>query len=398
MQIPTIKDLDLKNEKVIMRVDFNVPLKDGKIIDDSRIQAALESIQYVLEKKASLILMSHLGRPKGKYDPSLSLNPIAKRLSELLNQPVYMAPDCIGKDTQDMKNDLKPGEILLLENLRFHEAETKPEKDPSFAKSLSEHATIYINDAFGTAHRKHSSTYEIVQYFPKKAALGFLFEKELQYLSQLVDHPKKPFYAIIGGAKISSKIGVLKNLIPKVSALFIGGGMSYTFLKAKNIPIGRSIVEDDFIDTAKEIMQECEKQNIPLYLPQDIVTSDDFSNDGNIEIINAHEGISNNFEGMDIGPITADDWSLKLDDGHLIFWNGPLGVYELDKFQTGTEAIAQTLSKINGTTIVGGGDSVAAIHKLHLEDNFSHLSTGGGASLEFIENGSLPAIDILKEK
>ncbi len=395
----SVKDIDLKNKKVIMRVDFNVPLKeDGTIADDMRIQAATETIRYILENGGALILMSHLGRPKGKKDPSLSLKPCAERLSQILNKKVKMAPDCIGEEVESMAKNLKPKEVLLLENLRFYEAETKPETDPSFAEKLSKLAEIYVNDAFGTAHRKHSSTYTITQFFPHKAVAGFLLEKELSFLGTCLQNPKRPFYAIIGGKKISTKMGVIKSLIDKVDALFIGGGMSYSFFKVKGISIGKSIFEEDQLENVKEIIKKCEAKDVKLFLPKDIVIADNFSNDANKKIIMTTDNIDDSWEGMDIGPQTIEEWSLQLKDANTIFWNGPLGVNEFLNFIKGTQAIAQALSRLPATTIVGGGDSIAAIRSLNLDNKFSHLSTGGGASLEFIEHGHLPGIDALSDK
>ncbi|NGX41201.1 MAG: Bifunctional PGK/TIM [Candidatus Anoxychlamydiales bacterium] len=395
----SITDLDLNNKKVLMRVDFNVPLTDDdKISDDTRIKAALQSIKYVLDNGASLILMSHLGRPKGKKDPKLSLKIVAKRLGDLLQKEVKMAPDSIGPEVENLAKDLKPGEILLLENLRFHEAETKPEKDPNFAKSLASLGEIYINDAFGTAHRKHSSTFTITEYFPKKSLMGFLLKKEISFLGKAIKNPKRPFYAIIGGKKISTKIGVIDSLIDKVDGIFIGGAMTYTFLKALNLSVGKSIYEEDFVKEAQKIMTKCDVKKVRLYLPLDTVVADEFKNDAKTQIINTDENIPDNFEGMDIGPKTIKEFSKLLKDGKTILWNGPLGVFEFDNFAKGTNEIAKAISKINCISIVGGGDSIAAINKLGLGDKFSHLSTGGGASLEYIELGTLPGIEALSDK
>ncbi len=395
----SIKDLDLKNKKVLMRVDFNVPLNDdGTIADDSRIKASLPSIRYVIDHDGSLILMSHMGRPKGKKDPKLSLKNCAIRLSELLNTDVIMAPDCIGEDVEELAKELKPRDVLLLENLRYYEAEEKPEKDPSFAEKLAKLGDIYVNDAFGTAHRKHSSIYTITKYFPKKSAAGFLLQKEIDYLGKCVTNPEKPFFAIVGGAKISTKIGVITNLIGKVDSLFIGGGMAYTFLKAKGIDVGKSIFEQDKVEEAKNIMKKCEEKKVNLFLPMDLVIADDFKNEANHKIISTNENIPTGWEGMDIGPKTIDKWSKELEKGKTILWNGPLGVFEFPNFAKGTNAIARILSNISATTIVGGGDSVAAINNLNLIDKFSHVSTGGGASLEYIEYGHLPGIEALSDK
>jgi phosphoglycerate kinase len=394
----TLKDISLKNKKVLMRVDFNVPLKeDGTIADDSRIVESLPSIKYVLEHEGSLILMSHLGRPKNKT-PSLSLAPCAKRLSKLLHLPVIMAPDCIGPEVEKLAKELKPKEILLLENLRFYEAEESPEKDPSFAKKLASLGEIYVDDAFGTAHRKHSSTYTIAKYFPQKALCGFLLEKEITYLGSNLKNPKKPFFAIIGGAKISSKIGVIDKLIDKVDELFIGGAMAYTFLKAKGISMGKSPIEENEIPSAKKILDKCSAKAVHLNLPLDLIVADDFKNDAHFKTVLTDKDIPSPFQGMDIGPKTIEAWSKKLKAAATIFWNGPLGVYEMENFAKGTKMIAKALADSSAITIVGGGDSVAAINSLNLKEKFTHLSTGGGASLEYIEYGTLPGIEALSNK
>jgi phosphoglycerate kinase len=395
----SIKDVALDGKKILMRVDFNVPLnKDGTIADDTRIQASLDSIKYIISKNGSLILMSHLGKPNGEKKSGLSLAPCAKRLSELLKIPVKMAPDCIGPEVEKLARELKPKEVLLLENLRFYDAEEHPDHDPSFAKKLSVLGDIYVNDAFGTAHRKHSSTYSITKFFPGKSLAGFLLEKEITFLGSNLQNPKRPFYAIIGGAKISTKTGVILNLIDKVDELFIGGGMSYTFAKAKGINIGKSICEDEQIDTVKKIMNKCIEKNVSLNLPIDIKIADNYSNDANVKIISASDNIDSSWQGMDIGPKTISIWSKKLSTAATIFWNGPLGVFEMPSFSEGTKQIAITLAQSNAITIVGGGDSIAAINSLKLNNKFTHLSTGGGASLEYIELGSLPGIDALSDK
>lgn len=389
MQKLTLKDLSLQGKRVLMRVDFNVPIDKGKISDDSRIRAALPSIEYVLGHGASLILMSHLGRPKGP-DKELSLAPCAKRLSELLQKQVQMAPDCVGSEVEKMAKGLHAGEILMLENLRFHTGEEAPDKDPAFAKSLASLGDCYVNDAFGTAHRAHASTAVIAKFFPKTSAMGFLIEKEVNELSPLLANPKRPFYAIIGGAKVSTKIGVIKQLLNKVDALFIGGGMIYTFLKADGIEIGASICED-----------AAEVKDIPrdkLRLPKDLVIADRFANDANIKTISLGQNIPPGWQGMDIGPETVHEWSKELGKAATVFWNGPLGVFEMPHFAKGTKGIAERLANSKAKTIVGGGDSVAAIEQMGLQKRFAHLSTGGGASLEFLEFGHLPGIDALSNK
>jgi len=377
----SLSNLDVKNKKVLMRVDFNVPLNDDlSIADDFRIRCALESIKYILDKGASIILMSHLGRPKGKKDPKLSLAPCAKRLSELLNRPVKMANDCIGEEVKKQAEDLKPGEI------------------PSFEKELASLGDVYVNDAFGTAHRKHSSTFEIVKEFPDCSAMGFLLEKEVKFLSGLLTNPSRPFYAILGGAKISTKIGVITQLLEKVDALFIGGAMAFTFLKAEGLTIGDSLIEEDQISQAQEIMQLAKTKKIPIYLPEDTVIAQDIKEDTKTKIVPVKEGIDKGWKGMDIGPETRKKWKELFLKAKTIFWNGPVGIFEMAPFAGGTKEIADNLAHLSATTIVGGGDSVAAIRSLHLDDKFTHLSTGGGAALEFVEQGHLPGVDALTNK
>lgn len=388
----TLKDLNLKGKRVLMRVDFNVPLdKQGSITDDSRIRAAIPSIKYILDHGASLVLMSHLGRPKAKPDPQFSLEPCAKRLSEILERPVVMAPDCIGAVVKKLVSQLKPGQILMLENVRFHPGEEEPEKDPGFAESLADLGDLFVNDAFGTAHRAHASTALIAKHFPDTAAAGFLMEQEIAHLEPLLKHPSHPFYAIIGGAKVSTKAGVIHNLLKRVDALFLGGGMTYTFLKAKGISIGDSLFEEEEVKTAKEILA----QETRIYLPTDLVIAKTFENESERKIIPSKEGIPDGWRGMDIGPETIREWSTILQKGATVFWNGPLGVFEMPNFAIGTREIAETLATSKAQTIVGGGDSVAAIQQMGLSNQFSHLSTGGGASLEFLEYGHLPGIDAL---
>ncbi|NGX39696.1 MAG: Phosphoglycerate kinase [Chlamydiae bacterium] len=397
-EILKLQDLPLQGKKVLVRVDFNVPLSpDGTITDDTRIQAAIPTIEWILDKGGTVILMSHLGRPKGKKDPTLSLASIAKHLSELLHKEVLMATDSIGEEVEQISAALPPSSILLLENLRFYEAEEKPEIDPSFAEKLAKLGDFYVNDAFGTAHRAHSSTATITQYFPNKAAAGLLLQKEIDFLGKSFSDPPQPFYAIIGGAKISSKLGVLHSLLSKVDALFIGGGMAYTFFKARGIPIGDSLCEESLMPKALDFLKSAEEKNIPLYFPEDLVISDAFDKDANQQVITSSSGIPDGWEGMDIGPKTRELWGEKLQAAKMVFWNGPLGVFEFPRFANGTQAIAKTLSTLNAITIVGGGDSVAAINQLGLSQKFSHISTGGGACLEYIEFGHLPGLDALSK-
>lgn len=394
-----LQDLDLKGKRILMRVDFNVPLnKDKTISDDTRLKESLPSIQYILKQGGSVILMSHLGRPKGVRNMEFSLIPCAKALSQLLGQPVLMAEDCIGEKVEKMARDLKAGQILLLENLRFYPAEEKPSLDPSFAKKLALLGDIYVNDAFGTAHRSHSSTALIAQYFPQAAAAGFLMQKEIAFLGQLLDQPKRPFYALIGGAKISTKMGVLSALLAKVDGIFIGGGMAFTFFKAQGISIGNSIHEDDQLSIALNFLKTAADKKIPCYFPTDLVISQAASDQAECKVQLVQRGIPDGWQGMDIGPETCTQWKAILQKAATVLWNGPLGVFEIPAFAKGTEEIARTLASLKATTIVGGGDSVAAINQLQLASKFSHLSTGGGASLEYLEFGHLPGIDALTDK
>lgn len=380
-----------------MRVDFNVPQNsNGEITDDTRIKAALPSINYVLDHGGSLILMSHLGRPKSKPSPEFSLAPIAKRLSELLKREVIMAPDCMGEKAEKLVKNLKPGQVLLLENLRFYPFEEKPEQDPNFAKTLASYGDLYVNDAFGTAHRAHSSTATVAKYFTGKAAAGFLMQKEIDFLGDALLNPKHPFIALIGGAKISSKLGVIQSLIKKVDALLIGGGMAYTFLKAQGKKIGNSIHEDASLDDARNILKECQNAGVKLLLPVDFVIAQKIENNVQTQIVTADQGIPDGYEGADIGPKTVELFNNELKKAQTILWNGPLGVFEIPTFAKGTNAIAKFLSGLKSVRIVGGGDSVSAIQNAGLGEKFTHLSTGGGASLEYIEFGTLPGIEALR--
>lgn len=391
----SLRELDVKNKKILMRVDFNVPLdKMGMITDDTRIKASLPSIQYVLDEGGSVILMSHLGRPKGK-NPELSLSICGKRLSEILNKPVEMASDCVGKDVEEQAQRLLPGQILLLENLRFHKGEEHPDQEPEFAKQLAQLGDAYVYDAFATAHRKHASTYFVPKLFPNLAAAGFLMEKEIEFLGHLVLNPQKPFCAIIGGAKISTKIGVLKSLLEKVDALLIGGAMAYTFMKAQGFSIGDSLYEPEFLEEAKRILEASRSSHAQLLLPLDHVVSENLEETASIRIVDNKQGIPQGFKGVDIGPQTIEEYFLALNKASTIFWNGPMGIFEIPKFATGTTAIAEILANSPATTIVGGGDSIAALQNAGVMDKINHVSTGGGASLEFIEFGTLPGIEAL---
>lgn len=396
----SIRDLDLKNKKALIRVDFNVPMENGKITDDSRIRASLPTIQYALEHGASVVLMSHLGRPKCTPDPQFSLKPCAKRLSELLQIPVKMAPNCNGPEVLEMAQQLQPGDVLLLENLRFHKGEEKPQEEPTFVSSLADLGDVYINDAFGSAHRAHASTTTIAQFFPGKAAMGFLLEKEVAYLGSTLLNPKRPFCAILGGAKISTKFKVIEALIQKADILLIGGAMAYTFLKAENIPIGESLVENDFLGVARELMDISVQSRSLMLLPIDIVIARQVNSEAEKKVVNVKDGIPDGFQGVDIGPETIQNYTQELKKAATIFWNGPMGVFEHPPFDHGTNAIAQILADLSPTvtTIVGGGDSAAALEHARLTNRMSHVSTGGGASLEYIEFGQLPGIQALSDK
>ncbi|MCB1112569.1 MAG: phosphoglycerate kinase [Chlamydiia bacterium] len=396
----SITDLDINSNTVLMRVDFNVPLdKKANITDATRIAESLRSIKYVLDKGGALILMSHLGRPKGKRVPEMSLAPCAQKLSEMLGKEVIMAPDCVGAEVEALARDLKPGQIMLLENLRFHRGEEHPDEDPNFAKQLAALGDLYVNDAFGTAHRKHASNVAITQYFPGKAAAGFLMEKEIRFLGAALLNPKRPFYAIIGGAKISSKIGVIKALLTKVDALFIGGGMAYTFLKAQGIEIGESIHEDDLIPEALGILEAAKKSNAKLFLPVDSLVAEKIEQGAPTQVaeLTPGAGVPQGEMGVDIGPKTIEIFSQELRNAETLFWNGPLGIFEIGSFAKGTDKIAEVVAELQGTTIVGGGDSVAALQAGGYAGRISHISTGGGASLEYIEFGELPGIEALSE-
>lgn len=394
----SIQDLPIEGKRVLIRVDFNVPLNEGQqITDDTRIQSALPTIRYVLEKGGIPILMSHLGRPEGKRVAAFSLKPCAERLAQLLKRKVIFASDCVGSDVKEIASRLKPGDLLILENLRFHPGEESPEKDPSFAKQLAEHGQLYINDAFGTAHRSHSSTTLIARYFPKKAAPGFLLQKEIQFLGKTLNHPKKPFYALIGGAKISSKIGVLKSLCSKVDGLIIGGAMAFTFLKAQGFQIGDSLYEKDYLQEALQILKKAEESSIDFLLPIDAVACKEITPTSPKQTFSLSQGIPEGYRGVDIGKNTIELFLSHLKKAKTIFWNGPMGIFEIDDFAKGTYELANGIAYMEAVTIVGGGDSVAALQKTGLAERMTHLSTGGGAALEYIEKGTLPGIDILME-
>ena len=394
----SIDDVDLKNKKVLMRCDFNVPLDENcNITDDRRITASIPSIKKVLSEGGALILCSHLGRPKGQKKPEMSLNPVANKLSELLNLDLRITEDAIGNQAAELKKNLQPGEALLLENLRFHDGETK--NDPEFARELANSCDLYVNDAFGTAHRAHASTEGVTHYIDPSVA-GYLIEKEIEYLDNAINNPKRPLIAILGGAKISGKIDVIKNLFDKVDSLIIGGGMVFTFFKAKGLEIGTSLLEEDRVDMAKELLEEAENRGIPMLLPDDVVIADAFNNNASRKTVSVEE-IPSDWMGLDIGPVTIEIFNIEIKKSKTIVLNGPMGVFEMDNFSVGTRKIAETLAEASvsgATTIVGGGDSAAAISKFGLEDKISHISTGGGASLEFLEGKKLPGIEALTDK
>jgi len=389
-----IEDLELKGKRALIRVDFNVPLDGKQITDDTRIKAVLPTVNFVIEHGGKVILMSHLGRPKGKVAPEFSLEPVAKRLVELLGKDVIMAPDCVGDEVKAIVSKMKEGDIVLLENLRFHAEEE--ENDPDFAKKLAELADVYINDAFGAAHRAHASTAGLTKYV-SQAAAGFLMQKEIEYISDAIENPRRPFVAILGGAKVSDKIGVIENIMKKADAIIIGGAMAYTFLKAQGMRVGNSLVEDDKLDLAKEILKKSQDSHVPLYLPIDHVIADKFAADANVRIVK-RGGIPDGWEGMDIGPATVEKYKGVLEGAKTIIWNGPVGVFEFDAFAKGSFAIAKILAESDATTIIGGGDCVAAVQKSGYADKITHISTGGGASLELMEGRELPGIAALSDK
>lgn len=397
MDKKTVRDLDVAGKKVLVRVDFNVPLNDkGEITDDTRITASLPTIQYLLEQKAAVILMAHLGRPKGQVKPELSLAPVAKHLGKLLGKKILFAPDCVGEAAQAAASKLKPGHILLLENLRFHKEEEKNDMD--FAEKLASLADLYVNDGFGVSHRAHASVEGVTHFLP--AAAGFLLEKEIQYVGQAVTNPLHPFVAIIGGAKVSDKIGVISNLLDKVDTLLIGGGMANTFLAAQGYQMGKSLVEEDKLDLAKELLAKAKKNKVNMLLPTDLVMAAAFAPDAE-HVTEKVKNLNQAYMALDIGAETSKAYAEALADAKMIVWNGPMGVFEMDAFCKGTEAVAKAVAKSRATSIVGGGDSVAAIEKLGLAKRITHISTGGGASLEYLEGKVLPgvaALDDLRRK
>lgn len=393
MNKKSMRDIDLKGKRVLVREDFNVPMDNGSITDDTRIVAALPTLQYLIEQDAKIIITSHMGRPKGQVDEQLRLAPVAARLSELLGVPVATAREAVGEAVKSQVDQMQPGELLLLENVRFYPGEES--NDPVFAKQLAELADVFINDAFGTSHRAHASTEGVAHHLP--AVAGLLMEKELDVLGKALSNPERPFTAIIGGAKVSDKIAVIDNLMNIADNILIGGGLSYTFVKALGFEIGRSLVDNEKIDLALEFLKKAEEKGVNFLLPTDYVVTDDFSADANTQIVN-REQIPADWEGIDIGPKTRELYSQVVMESQLVVWNGPMGVFEIEPFSHGTRAVANACAATAGYTIIGGGDSAAAVEKFELASRMNHISTGGGASLEFMEGKALPGVVALNDK
>ncbi|VXC16211.1 phosphoglycerate kinase [Bacillus altitudinis] len=394
MNKKSVKDIDVKGKVVFCRVDFNVPMKDGKVTDDTRIRAALPTIEYLTGQGAKVLLASHLGRPKGQVTEELRLTPVAKRLQELLGQEVKKADEAYGDNVKKQISDLKEGDVLVLENVRFYPGEEK--NDPELSKAFADLADVYVNDAFGAAHRAHASTAGIAAYLPTVS--GFLMQKELEVLGKAISNPDRPFTAIIGGAKVKDKIGVIESLLDKVDNLIIGGGLAYTFVKALGHEVGKSLLEEDKVDLAKSFMDRAKEKGVNFLIPTDVLVADDFSNDANTSIVPISE-IPSDLEALDIGIETREKYADVIKNSKLVVWNGPMGVFEIDAFAKGTKAIAEALAEAKDTySVIGGGDSAAAVEKFGLADQMSHISTGGGASLEFMEGKELPGVTALNDK
>lgn len=389
MRKKTVRDIDVRGKRVLVRVDYNVPLSEGTITDDTRVRASLDTLEYLLAEGAAVILASHLGRPKGSPQDALRLDPVARRLEELLGRPVSKVDDCIGEEVRSKAAALSPGDILLLENVRFHPEEEA--NDPGFAKELASLANVFVNDAFGAAHRAHASTEGVARFLP--AVAGLLLARELEVLGSLLAEPKRPFLAILGGAKVSDKIGVIQRLLPQVDTLAIGGGMSYTFFKAQGYEIGRSLLDEERIPFAQSLLADEESAG-KILLPVDVVVADDFRPDAQRQVVSVQE-IPSDWEGMDIGPQSRERLARVIAEAGTILWNGPMGVFEMPAFAEGTKAVAEAMAASGATTVIGGGDSAAAVTQFGLADKMTHISTGGGASLEFLEGKKLPGVEAL---
>ncbi|WP_174614233.1 phosphoglycerate kinase [Virgibacillus ihumii] len=393
MNKKTLQDLDVAGEKVFCRVDFNVPMKDGEVTDDTRIKAALPTIRQLTDNGAAVILVSHLGRPKGKAVDELRLDPVAARLSDLLGKEIIKTDEVVGEEVDEAISRLGNGDILLIENVRFEAGEEK--NDPELVQAFANMADLYVNDAFGAAHRAHASTTGVAEHLP--SAAGLLLEKEIEVLGKALENPERPFTAIIGGAKVKDKINVINHLLDKVDNLIIGGGLAYTFVKAQGHEIGKSLLEEDKVDMAKEFMQKAKDKGVNFVLPEDAVVADNFSEDANTKIT-AIDNIPADWEALDIGPKTRETYAQIVTDSKLVIWNGPMGVFEMNAFAGGTRAVAEALAETEGYTVIGGGDSAAAVEKFGFADDMNHVSTGGGASLEFMEGKVLPGVQALDEK
>ncbi|MFJ8263392.1 phosphoglycerate kinase [Rummeliibacillus sp. NPDC094406] len=392
-QKKTMNDIEVKGKRVFVRVDFNVPMEEGKITDDTRIRAALPTISYLVEKGAKVILASHLGRPKGEVKEELRLTAVGERLSELMGKNVTKLDESIGETVEQAVGNMNDGDIVLLENVRFHKGEEK--NDPALAESFAKLADLYVNDAFGAAHRAHATTAGIAENLP--AVSGLLMEKEIDVLGKALSNPERPFTAIIGGAKVKDKIGVIENLLDKVDHLIIGGGLSYTFSKAQGYDIGKSLLEEDKIELAKSFIEKAAEKGVKLHMPVDAVVANEFSKDAETKVVDIDQ-IPSDWMGLDIGPKTAAEYADVINNSKLIIWNGPMGVFEMDAFANGTKAVANAMAETNGYTIIGGGDSAAAVEKFQVADKMDHISTGGGASLEFMEGKELPGVVALSDK